>query len=283
MAANHHFVYHHQQQTLPPTMVHVKKLEKLQFTDAPTKCSTKCLSGVIGCDAILTARCFTPTCVDIDTTLGNVLCALKLYRRFFAIEIPDRDADHDDAEVYVKVLHLMYCKDFRHRLMREDINMMLLKFLQARSSEASVQPFPRSTAAACIASLALRLRSRASDEVKAQDAAKKHHHLDVNTLRGHTDSVTSLHFSSDGCNQATVCAVGAVRIFRIDDTSSNSFKILRMGLPAGAHPTALAFSEGSSSVVVAAQPLLGSSLSMYADVRDPLTVENKKQGKLSPP
>lgn len=32
---------------------------------------------------------------------------------------------------------------------------------------------------------------------------KKHHHLDVNTLRGHTDSVTALHFSSDGRNLAT--------------------------------------------------------------------------------
>jgi transducin beta-like protein 2 len=55
-----------------------------------------------------------------------------------------------------------------------------------------------------------------------------------------------------------------------------------MDLPAGAHPTAVAFSEGSSSVV-AAQPLLGSSLYMYADVSAPPTAENKKQGKLSPP
>ncbi|KAL6909606.1 hypothetical protein ACP4OV_001887 [Aristida adscensionis] len=115
-----------------------------------------------------------------------------------------------------------------------------------------------------------------------KDAAKKHHHLDVNTLRGHTDSVTSLHFSNDGCNLATACADGAVRVFRIDDTSSKSFKILRINLPAGAHPTAIAFSEGSSSVVVAAQALLGSSLYMYADVSAPPTGE-AKQGKLSPP
>jgi transducin beta-like protein 2 len=60
-------------------------------------------------------------------------------------------------------------------------------------------------------------------------------------------------------------------------------RILRMDLPTGAHPTAVAFSEGSSSVVVAAQPLLGSSLYMYADVSAPPTAENKKQGKLSPP
>lgn len=54
-------------------------------------------------------------------------------------------------------------------------------------------------------------------------------------------------------------------------------------MPAGAHPTAVAFSEGSSSVVVAAQALLGSSLYMYADVSAPPTAENKRQGKLSPP
>ena len=54
-------------------------------------------------------------------------------------------------------------------------------------------------------------------------------------------------------------------------------------MPAGAHPTAVAFAEGSSSVVVAAQALLGSSLYMYADVSAPPTAENKQQGKLSPP
>ncbi|KAK3145416.1 hypothetical protein QOZ80_3BG0252580 [Eleusine coracana subsp. coracana] len=125
----------------------------------------------------------------------------------------------------------------------------------------------------------LRQHHHAADK----DAVKKHHHLDVNTLRGHTDSVTALHFSSDGRNLATVCADGAVRIFRIDDTSSKSFKILRINLPAGAHPTAVAFSEGSSSVVVAAQALLGSSLYMYADVSAPPTAANKQQGKISPP
>ncbi|EMS57814.1 Transducin beta-like protein 2 [Triticum urartu] len=116
-----------------------------------------------------------------------------------------------------------------------------------------------------------------------QEAAKKHHHLDVNTLRGHTDCVTALDFSTDACNLATVCADGVVRVFRIDDASSKSFKILKINLPAGAHPTAIAYSEGSSSVVVAAQALLGSSLYMYADVGAPPTGGNKQQGKLSPP
>jgi WD40 repeat protein len=80
-----------------------------------------------------------------------------------------------------------------------------------------------------------------------------------------------------------VCADGAVRVFRVDDVSSKSFKILRINLPAGAHPTAIAFSQGASSVVVAAQALLGSSLYMYADVGAPPAGGNKQQGKLSPP
>ncbi|KAI4987013.1 hypothetical protein ZWY2020_019813 [Hordeum vulgare] len=36
-----------------------------------------------------------------------------------------------------------------------------------------------------------------------KEAAKKHHHLDLNTLRGHTDCITVLDFSSDACNLAT--------------------------------------------------------------------------------
>ncbi|KAI5013599.1 hypothetical protein ZWY2020_037112 [Hordeum vulgare] len=36
-----------------------------------------------------------------------------------------------------------------------------------------------------------------------QEAAKKHHHLDLNTLKGHTDCVTTLDFSSDACNLTT--------------------------------------------------------------------------------
>ncbi|KAI4980975.1 hypothetical protein ZWY2020_021460 [Hordeum vulgare] len=35
------------------------------------------------------------------------------------------------------------------------------------------------------------------------EAAKKHHHLDLNTLGGQTDCITVLDFSSDACNLAT--------------------------------------------------------------------------------
>ncbi|KAE8801843.1 Transducin beta-like protein 2 [Hordeum vulgare] len=44
---------------------------------------------------------------------------------------------------------------------------------------------------------------RQADQLLVQEAAKKHHHLDLNTLRGHTDCVTALDFSSDACNLTT--------------------------------------------------------------------------------
>ncbi|KAJ4805874.1 Transducin beta-like protein 2 [Rhynchospora pubera] len=99
-----------------------------------------------------------------------------------------------------------------------------------------------------------------------KDANKKHHQLDLNTLKGHTDSVTALCFSSDSHNLATVCADGAIRVFRIDDTSSKSFKSLRINLHAGVHPTGIVFSDGASHVVVAGQALMGCSLYSYGDV-----------------
>lgn len=44
------------------------------------------------------------------------------------------------------------------------------------------------------------------------------------------------------------------------------YRLLRINLPAGAHPTAITFSDGASTVVVAAQVLSGSSLYAYGDV-----------------
>ncbi|KAI4977649.1 hypothetical protein ZWY2020_014203 [Hordeum vulgare] len=38
---------------------------------------------------------------------------------------------------------------------------------------------------------------------RGEEATKKHHHLDLNTLRGHTDCITVLDFSTDACNLAT--------------------------------------------------------------------------------
>ncbi|KAI3989956.1 hypothetical protein MKX01_003659 [Papaver californicum] len=107
--------------------------------------------------------------------------------------------------------------------------------------------------------------SRSQSHASDKDQVKGHHPLDVNTLKGHGDSVTALCFSSDGRNLATACADGIVRIFKLDDALSKSFKFLRINLPAGGQPTAVAFSDGASSVVVSSQNLSGSSLYMYGE------------------
>ncbi|XP_059633990.1 uncharacterized protein LOC132276546 [Cornus florida] len=114
-----------------------------------------------------------------------------------------------------------------------------------------------------------------------KDAIKRHHPLDVNTLKGHGDSVTGLSFSSDGRNLATACSDGVVRVFKLDDASSKSFKFLRINLPAGCHPTAIAFSD--DSLVVATQTLYGSSLYMYGEGNPKSADETKKQPKLPLP
>ncbi|CAN8308998.1 unnamed protein product [Cochlearia groenlandica] len=112
----------------------------------------------------------------------------------------------------------------------------------------------------------------------ASDKNKRHHPLDLNTLKGHADSVTGLCFSSDGKCLATACIDGVIRVFKLDDASSKSFKFLRINLPAGGHPTAVAFTDDASSVVVACHTMSGSSLYMYGE-------ENQKeqQGKLPLP
>nr|KJB22318.1 hypothetical protein B456_004G040800 [Gossypium raimondii] len=109
--------------------------------------------------------------------------------------------------------------------------------------------------------------SHASDK----EQSKRHHPLDLNTLKGHADSVTGMCFSSDGRNLATACADGVVRVFKLDDASSKSFKFLRINVPLGGHAVAVAFADDSSSVVVASQTVTGCSLYMYGE-------ENPKKG-----
>ncbi|XP_062156412.1 uncharacterized protein LOC133864175 [Alnus glutinosa] len=116
-----------------------------------------------------------------------------------------------------------------------------------------------------------------------KDQNKRHHPLDLNTLKGHGDSVTGICFSSDGQSLATACADGVVRVFKLDEASSKSFKFLRINLPAGGHPTAVAFSNGASSIVVASQMLAGSSLYMYGEVKAKASDETKQQAKLPLP
>ncbi|XP_076948789.1 uncharacterized protein LOC143621162 [Bidens hawaiensis] len=98
-----------------------------------------------------------------------------------------------------------------------------------------------------------------------KDLNKRHHPLDLNTLKGHGDSVNGLCFSSDGHSLATACDDGVVRVFKLDDASSKSFKFMRINLPAGGHPTAVAFVDDASSVVVASQSLTGANLYMYGE------------------
>nr|UUJ75336.1 WD40 transcription factor [Juglans regia] len=115
-----------------------------------------------------------------------------------------------------------------------------------------------------------------------KDQNKRHHPLDLNTLKGHGDSVTGISFSSDGRSLATACADGVVRVFKLDNASSKSFKFMRMNLPAGGHPTAVAFSDDVSSIVIASQTLTGSSLYMYGEEKPKGSNENK-QAKLPLP
>ncbi|CAE6144742.1 unnamed protein product [Arabidopsis arenosa] len=117
-------------------------------------------------------------------------------------------------------------------------------------------------------------KSQASDK----NQNKRHHPLDLNTLKGHGDAVTGLCFSSDGRSLATACADGVIRVFKLDDASSKSFKFLRINLPAGGHPTAVAFADDASSIVVACYHLSGSSLYMYGEEK-----QKDQQGKLPLP
>ncbi|XP_031269652.1 transducin beta-like protein 2 [Pistacia vera] len=116
-----------------------------------------------------------------------------------------------------------------------------------------------------------------------KDQNKRHHPLDVNTLKGHGDSVTGLCFSFDGRNLATACADGVVRVFKLDDALSKSFKFLRINLPPGGPPTAVTFTDDASSIVVATHNLSGSSLYMYGEEKTTSVNENKQQAKLPLP
>ncbi|WCJ22854.1 Transducin/WD40 repeat-like superfamily protein [Euphorbia peplus] len=116
-----------------------------------------------------------------------------------------------------------------------------------------------------------------------KDLNKRHHPLDLNTLKGHGDAVTGLCISSDGRSLATACADGMVRVFRLDDASSKSFKVHRISLPAGGVPVAVAFSDDASSIVLVSQTLIGASLYMYGEEKAKPTNDSKQQTKLPLP
>jgi hypothetical protein len=56
------------------------------------------------------------------------------------------------------------------------------------------------------------------------------------------------------------------------------FRFLRINLPAGGHPTAVAFADDASSIVVACHHMSGSSLYMYGEDK-----QKDQQGKLPLP
>ncbi|URD79648.1 WD domain, G-beta repeat [Musa troglodytarum] len=176
------------------------------------------------------------------------------------------------------VLILLFFADYFRRKRAE---ISTIAAAQSPQQPDATKPPPSSSSS--VASKKTHRQRPHSHSATDKDQNRKHHHLDVNTLKGHSDTVTAICFSSDGHSLATACADGAIRVFRLDDASSKSFKFLRLNLPAGAHPTAIAFSEGSSSLVVAAQMLLGSSLFMYGDVGAKPSAEGKQQAKLPLP
>ncbi|KAF3440697.1 hypothetical protein FNV43_RR18982 [Rhamnella rubrinervis] len=130
-------------------------------------------------------------------------------------------------------------------------------------SKTELQSDPKKRSSKPSQPITRKLHAKAHSHASDKDQNKRHHPLDVNTLKGHGDAVTGLCFSSDGRSLATACADGVIRVFKLEDASSKSFKFLRINLPAGGHPTALAFSEGASSIVVASQTLSGCSLYLY--------------------
>lgn len=62
-----------------------------------------------------------------------------------------------------------------------------------------------------------------------------------------------------------------------------TLRFLRINLPAGGHPTAVAFAGDASSVVVASQALSGASLYMYAEEKPKTIGDPKQQSKLPLP
>ncbi|KAL5728044.1 hypothetical protein ACHQM5_001169 [Ranunculus cassubicifolius] len=172
------------------------------------------------------------------------------------------------------IIILFFSDYFRKR--RSEIQSLTTGTPEIQS--ALVQKSKKSTTTQSI-SKKLHSKSHASDK----EQSKKHHPLDVNTLKGHGDSVTALCFSPDGRSLATACADGVLRVFKLEDASSKSFKFLRINLPAGGQPTAISFSDEKSSLAVAVHTLFGSSLYMYGEGNAKPESEGKQQLKLPLP
>lgn len=108
------------------------------------------------------------------------------------------------------------------------------------------------------------------------------------------------------------CADGIVRVFKLDDATSKSFKyelftyfslminepslndimsqpflsplrFLRINLPAGGHTSGVAFADEKSSIVVACPTFSGSSLYMYGEEKPKAATDGTQQTKLPLP
>ncbi|KAL3683716.1 hypothetical protein R1sor_001738 [Riccia sorocarpa] len=126
----------------------------------------------------------------------------------------------------------------------------------------------------------------AAAKAKAAAIEKAHaprHHLDLVTLKGHGDEVTGVAFTSNGRGLATACADQVVRVFKLEDAFNKSFKFLRLNLPRGNTPTAVAFGEGGSQLIVATQDIGGAGLCMFASGGGKAAEDAKQHGKLPLP
>lgn len=116
-----------------------------------------------------------------------------------------------------------------------------------------------------------------------KDLNKRRHPLDLNTLKGHGDAVTGICFSPDASNLATACADRVLRVFKLDDASSKSFKFLKINLPAGGQRLSIAYADEKSSIAVACDTIDGSSIYMYGEEKPKGDIGATQQSKLPLP
>lgn len=112
---------------------------------------------------------------------------------------------------------------------------------------------------------------------------KRPHPLLLNILKGHTDAVYGICFTSNGRGLATASGDGVMRVFKLDDASSKNIKFLHLNAPSGSSPTAVVFGEGASQLVVGTEDISGASLYMYGAAGGKAAADAKGQGKLPPP
>ncbi|KAH7425011.1 hypothetical protein KP509_11G036800 [Ceratopteris richardii] len=144
---------------------------------------------------------------------------------------------------------------------------------------------PSTTSAKPTESSAKKATSHHSTKARSTEKghSQQHHPLLLNTLKGHTDAINGFCFTSNGRGLATASSDGVARVFKLEDASSKNIKFLYLNLPSGNNPTAVAFGEGASQLVVATENISGASLFMYAAAGGKAAAEAKVQGKLPPP